>query len=119
MDFTESNKQNIPMTLVEALSFVALLYGACLAATVPWAFTSVHASSMAEQILKISFMVIFSLIMCRWLVVQYIALREFRKFPRQCLMDGGHSGRTPRGENEVALSVTSISLCKVYDQKGS
>lgn len=78
----QSNKQYIPTGLVEALSFISLLYGVAIAVLMPWAFANIHdSSSTTEQVLKTAFVVVFSLIMCRWIIVQYISLREFRQLP--------------------------------------
>ena len=85
MEF-QSNKQDIPTGLVEALSFIVMLYGVALAATIPWAFPSIHTGSIVEQILRTVFVVSFSLIMCRWIIVQYVALREFRRLPELAVL---------------------------------
>jgi hypothetical protein len=67
----QSNKHEIPIGLVEALSFVALLYGGIVTATLPWVFTNIYGGSLGGQLLKTTFMALFFLVTLRWLVIQY------------------------------------------------
>ena len=83
----QSNKHEIPIGLVEALSFVALLYGGIVTATLPWVFTNIYGGSLGGQLLKTTFMALFFLVTLRWLVIQYIALREFRNLPDLTALD--------------------------------
>jgi cellulose synthase/poly-beta-1,6-N-acetylglucosamine synthase-like glycosyltransferase len=83
----QSNKHEIPIGLVEALSFVALLYGGIVTATLPWVFTNIYGGSLGGQLLKTTFTVLFFLVTLRWLVIQYIALREFRNLPDLTALD--------------------------------
>jgi biofilm PGA synthesis N-glycosyltransferase PgaC len=80
LEFT-SNKQEMPVGLVQALSFVAMLYGITVAVVMPMAFANISTQTTTGYIIKIVFLVTFTVVMCRWLIVQYIALREFRNLP--------------------------------------